>query len=386
MANTPFDKEVINARERPLSSDVNMVSSYSPLELAFFMQCLYSTRTALNDSHAVVQPAIGVFGAIGPAFTPRDVAPVAMNISFDAGLGVINDGSTDLNVGGISGMNDGPYKPVVMLPVSPTGVFSGIPGGGGLERVDVIELKLPRRYIDPTSRDVLNPSTGAFAPDLVNKTLTYAVGASNVSVNGTGILNYKTGTPTAGAIFGSPGVGVPTVDPGYVPLGYVNVGPATTTIPPNRIIDMRQPLYPGGVLRLQVNFTATSGPTVVVDSLVAPPGVYVTAVITSVAAAAPAGFIYVLCGDAAQFASLSINTSVDSIFGALASNGLQASVAQVVYTDGALQTALAAASPSLQVGIGQPLLRFPWSTLGLSGGTPFVISPATCHSTIMAGY
>jgi xanthosine utilization system XapX-like protein len=286
MANAPWDREVINTRERPLSSDINMVESYSDQEVRNFVQAVYATRSpAFSNNHAVDNPptgtsAVPTIGCIGSALQVRNPALPVMDVQMDSGLAFMNDGTPTTSVGGVSGLNDvSPIKPVVLvLPLPQSApLFTGINPGGGTARVDLVEIKLPRRFLDPTSRDILNPTSGAFTPQLVNKTLSYVLDQSQATTGGSGVLNYKMGVPTVGAIY--PTLGVPTPDPGYVALAYINVGPADTQIGALNIVDVRRQLYAGGVMTCafsaNIQSTGPTTATATMTSVVGPPGVLI---------------------------------------------------------------------------------------------------------------
>ena len=58
MANKTFDREIINVRERPLSSDINTAESYLDYTLRSFLDQLFLGRVS-RDSDAAGSPMSG---------------------------------------------------------------------------------------------------------------------------------------------------------------------------------------------------------------------------------------------------------------------------------------------------------------------------------------
>jgi hypothetical protein len=168
MADKPFDREVINVRERPLSSDVDLIGSYADQAIRETLRQIYSKRTSFSDPTNVPSPS----GFIGSAFAPRAAAVPAMTVTVKAGLGFIdNPADVPFTVGGVSGVNDlSPFKPLTLTADEVITVPAADPVN---PRIDIIEVQYDRRLQDASSRDILNPITGIFAPGAVNKTLSF---------------------------------------------------------------------------------------------------------------------------------------------------------------------------------------------------------------------
>lgn len=294
MANNPFDRAVISVRERPVSSDINQAQSQLDRTLRFFLDQFLIPRAALADERPAAVPISGFFG---DAFRVREESPVAMEVLLAAGLGMQSDPSdTPSAIGAIPSVDDlSRYKP---LPLLSDVTITGIPVGDAVnDRIDIIEVAFNRRLTDPTSRDVLNPTTGAFDPTVVNKSLAWDLSISDVGIvaapsNSVTAIGYKTGQPS-----GTPAI--PSITPGYVKIAEVGVPATATTIISANIKDMRRLLAPGGMRTVAV-FARTDigGGSADLFGLVAPPGVQVAASIAS-------GFrnIYLVAGDtSADFA------------------------------------------------------------------------------------
>lgn len=266
MANNPFNRTLINARERPLSSDVNRAASDADRAIREFLAKFY---TGLG---ATTPPT----GFIGNGFRVVPTSPASMSLVAKAGLGFFYDASVASDVSGISGVNDlSVYKPMILnsdltftLPAAP---------GAPNSRYDLLEVKMNRNVGDPTSRDVFNPMTGVFDPTLVNKTLFWdydgLYGSVNAPANSTAPISLKVG------VAGNPPT-APSVSPGYVGVGLILVGSAVASVDADKIVSTRPLLVPGQ--NLTVSARLYSAPplyaTTVLEALHAPPGVQASVV------------------------------------------------------------------------------------------------------------
>lgn len=361
MAGNPFDREVFNPRERPLSPDQNLLASYADLEMREVFANSFLKRVSLSDDGNAPMITAGQAKFLGDGFRVKAASPAAMQVVVRSGLGWINSGSSDLSIGGLSGMDDRSlYKPlsltaneVIVVPAAP---------GVGLERTDIIEVAVDRRLADSTSREILNPGTGIFAAGPINKTLTYNQNGRS-SVNGSGSINYKTGTPAAA------GTSVaPATTAGYVKISEVLVDAGVTTIVQNKIKDLRSMMWANGYRDLSVAFDNS----VFGVSLSAPAGVQLGVVFT------PANLytLYLVAGlnsvaTAPQFSAMSTSATLNGIFiYNLSGGGLNALLAD--------QIAAASASPSVSLAIGQPFYKLSFSIVGqLNGVTSTAVLPTT---------
>lgn len=369
MANSPFDREVINVRERPLSSDVNLAESYLDQSLRELADRLMLSRASSTDPNSASVPPSGFIGA---GFYPAPASVIGMTVVLKPGLGLLVDTSTQTAaVGGVTGLNDlARYKPALLtaeqsisVPAAPAGPNS---------RIDIIEVKLNARSLtDSTSRDVFDVGSQVFIPTNVNKTLTWKADGS-VSVvaspaNSTGAIGYKTGVPGVVPV-------APAVTAGYVKIAEVLVGSAVVTLDADVIKDLRTILSPHGLTTVtaEVSVVSTGGsaaPTMV--SFDAPPG-YRGIVVCSATTAGAEATLYVIGGAAFSAVQGAINPlpftyippGVAIVYGVQAqfSTGLVDSTIQ-----GLLNNA-ARASPQTKVAIGQPYAAVQFNAKRIQNG------------------
>lgn len=270
--NNPFDRTVLNLREKPISSDINQAQAQLDNAMRTVASKLFAKRTAPTSGGGEAFAAGTGFQADGFRVTPA--SPASMVLTVTAGIG-FQDVPADVPsaISGIVGLDDlCSYKPLVL--VSPV-TFTVPAAPGANSRIDIIEVRANRQVGNPTSRLVLN-SSGAFAPATVNKALSFALDGSTGFVadpaNSTQAISYKTGTVAA-----SPAV--PATTPGYVKIAEVVVGTSVVTITGSALVDRRPLLYPGGVtlasIRYQLLWNA-GAPTVAIRRIAGPPGMVVT--------------------------------------------------------------------------------------------------------------
>ena len=273
MADKPFDREVINQRERPLSSDINTGWSYGDKALRYLIDVAHRWQSVNSADPTGLTP---LSGFIGDSFRVLPQSPAAMEVRITDGLGFLVDAAqnaTDIGSGltpGVLGVDDD--QRMHPLPLSAEQTIS-VPAADPVnDRIDIVEVKLDRRLQDPTSRQVLDPSTGLFSALSVNKTLAFDLaGRTGVNTGGgnstTGIA-YKTGTPAGAPV-------APATSAGYVKIAEVLVDAASTTVPQNKIKDVRPILAPDGVRRISLRASAPSSLNAQPDVLdvIGPPGI-----------------------------------------------------------------------------------------------------------------
>ena len=339
MANQPFDREIINQRERPLSTDINLAASYADASMRQMWFETWDGQQRQPDSA----------GFIGRGFY---LSPSAgMVLSCHSGVGYWNNATaSELNIGGVSGLSDFTYiKPLVLNANTAITVPAADPVN---PRYDVLEVTMNRQLTDSSSRDVLNPTTGQFVATNVNKTLSYALDGS-VTVNGAGALNYKTGTPAASPT-------VPTVTAGYEIIAIVRVEAAAVAITQDKIQDRRTLLFPQGMCHVAASVQTGAGVAVsLLSTAVAPPTVEIGFVPVSATQAVG----YIKAGKATDFLAQSVSITANSPGGASAPYGTSAALPSVFTMDAPTQAALAASGAPLTVAVGQPVIQF---TLHLS--------------------
>lgn len=251
---------VLNARERPLSSDINQALSQDALTLREVLRALYLQHplaSASNDTGFL--PPSG-FLADGFAVSPGG----GMTLTVRAGLGLVYDvTSVAASIDGVQKLDDqAPYWPAYLSANQAVAVPGGVPGGQ--ERIDLLELRLDRRRQDTASRDVFNESTGVFEPTLVQKTLSYlldgrfgTVASPAASVAG---LSLKTGVLQAAGTYSDSGgtAGIPAGTAGYVPVAII-INDSSGTQAANRIRDERILLSPEGAVSLGFSVSQVPG-------------------------------------------------------------------------------------------------------------------------------
>lgn len=288
MADKSFDRVILNVRERPLSSDINRMASQHDRTLRDLLARYVQHRTSTSDPTSQPPPT----GFIGDSYRVVPVAPAAMQVKLLAGQGFFFDAvSVPSAIGGVSGLDDlSAYKPLFLGADQVINVPASDPVN---PRIDIVEVKYDRRTTDSSSRDILDPSSGAFGSATVNKTLTWFQDGQ-VSVNGSASINYKTGTPGGVPV-------APTVSAGYVRIAQVRVNALVTTIADEGVIgDFRVLLYPHGMgqfsCRVAMPFLDGGGaaqPTL--SNVIAPPGVRIA--VTGENQDLPRIRLYIFAGD-----------------------------------------------------------------------------------------
>lgn len=349
----PFDREVINIRERPLSSDLDLFESLRQQTLMEILANAVQARFGLGNDTSVIIPAANDAGFFGAGFTVRP--GVGLQVQLDTGLGLFNDNTSVSSISGIVGVDD--QSVIKPLSLTVPEVISGIPAGDPVNpRIDIVEIAMGRRLINPTSRDILNPATGAFAPNLVNKTLTYNLNGQS-TINGIGLINYKTGVPAGVPV-------APATDAGYVKIAQIAVPALAAGFAQNEIQDLRKLMFLGGVGRIVAAVQSNS-----LIRMTAPPGV-LAAVFQD--AGAVKEDVYIKAGDTSIFNELMLLTNVNQDFvtpTAVGSSGL----ATLTTVNSTIQTRAAASTPSVALAIGQPIISL--TIGGVNAGGPITDTP-----------
>ena len=293
----PFDQEILQLRERPLSTDHNQAWSQIFQTMRDFFQHLYEGRAGITDGSAVPPP----YGFIGNGFRP--VPGSGMQVVLKPGTGFIYSGlDTPSGIGGVLGVNDkSPFKPLSLLADQPVAIDAA--PSSGQERFDIIEVNYQRLLTDLSSRGVFSPSAGDFVASLVAKTLQWnidgAVGRVVSPASSTTPIGYKVGIAAAvnSAV-------VPSNTAGYVTVARVHVLSSTAAIQRSNIADFRPLLFPGNVAEIALDYSVSTtggGPNLpTVNQLICPPGIEV-AVVGQAAFTARAGVnIYIIGGNIQQ--------------------------------------------------------------------------------------
>lgn len=269
MANAPFDRTITNLREKPLSSDVNQALSQGDYALRFLAEQFLTGRvSAASDAPAALS------GFMGAGFQIIPDSPVSMDVFVRRGLGFFfNAADVPSGIDTIVGLDDlSPYKPVVLM----TDMMFTVPAppGVGNSRKDIIEARVRRETTNNQARQILDPVTGAFGANNVDKTLAFTLDGSTGYVispaASTAALSYKQGVA---ALTGTEIE--PTATVGYVKIGVINVGPGVLSIDRDVIVDRRKILGPGGIVEVGVNYRIQwngGAPIITIQSMNVPPG------------------------------------------------------------------------------------------------------------------
>lgn len=227
MSGLPFDRVILHALEKPLSSDINLAETELDRSLRFVMRALGG-------------PTVTDY-FVGNGFKVLARSPASMVLDVTTGLGFqlnLSDvpSAIDSGNGPVPGLNDTePFKPIPLL-TQPSFTVPAAPTAPNT-RVDIIEVRANRQIIDPESRQILDTLTGVFAAGTRNKTLSWTIDGLIGSVispaASTQPLSYKVG------VAGNPGA-IPSTTPGYVKVAEINVGSGVTTISQTNINDLRR--------------------------------------------------------------------------------------------------------------------------------------------------
>lgn len=233
MANNPFDRVVWNPRERPLTNDNNAQAAQEDYSLRQLVQLMFGMHGPFSSTSGVLAPT----GFIADSLK-ADVA--GMTVTLRSGLGFLNNpADVPGNINGVLGLNDlSPEKPILLLAPQNITVPAADPGQPRIDLIEVTYLRQPST--NPQTRDVFDLIAKQFLPELVNKTLTWAIDSS-LSFGGVAAINYKQGTPGA-----TPAA--PAVDAGYTAVAQVYVPAGAVALTAANITDVRRTFSPNGVL------------------------------------------------------------------------------------------------------------------------------------------
>jgi hypothetical protein len=238
MSNGPFDRILLNTREKVLSPDWNAEFSQQDRSILDTIAQLSTRRTSAANSFGLVTD-----GFVGDGFSVHATSPASLNVIVSAGLAFVANPyavGARSNIGGISGVNALSALVPVYLSGSQSFTVPTAPSAGNA-RIDIIEVRADHLVGGATSRQVLDPATGAFVATSVNKLLSWDVfgriGYVAAGGSSTEPLSYKQGTAaTAGTEV------EPSTTAGYVKIAAIRVAASVTTIEENKILDYR-PLY-----------------------------------------------------------------------------------------------------------------------------------------------
>ena len=208
-----FKTEVINTRERAVSTDINRLQAFGQSELAqVFYEMMVKWNTDDDAAPGVeAEPVAGSdFHVVlnGLRFYPLNGT---VNGLITPGVLMAENSAAGADDARIQYCNDPGIVAVGTLVLTP---------GAGSTRIDVIECQPTTAVLETDNRDIYNTTTGLFAPVAVTKVVANR-------------LTYRIRTGTAGA-------GFPGTVAGWFPLAVVRVPAAAATWDVCDIWDVRR--------------------------------------------------------------------------------------------------------------------------------------------------
>jgi len=286
VADIDFSRQVLYPLERPLADDLNQNATYADQEVRDLAGLQANTRTSNGSDLALMVPVSGFYGSSFKVYPNQVAANGFVYINPGTGLQYL-PGTTPSAINGVIGLDDpSAFKPLILTSnASEWGAGIAVPAapGGTNGRVDIIEVRANMLVNNPSSRDVLQPVSGAFAPQVLNKTLQWPLDNTTAFIGptdtATTAIAYKTGTVGVPASSTNPtGLTVPPTDPGYIKLAQIFVYGTNTTFGADLITDSRGLLLDNGTLCVSGSGTIVGDGANVqatVVSAAAPPGVSV---------------------------------------------------------------------------------------------------------------
>jgi len=206
-----FSKEVINVRERPLSTDINDLQSLVAREVLDTLRFMMATETSGSPMLTTIQDVV-LGGLI--------VIPSSTSVSISPGA-ILQDSAT---VPDTQGPLDSSYRVGVLR--SAATVAAPAPVG---DTYYLLEAQVSLVTTLTASRDILNSGTGAFQATTVTKRQEYQI-----------TFQFKAGTSTA----------IPAVDAGWLPIAGVFRPGGGGVVNQTDIVDVR-PLWITSTVEVQ---------------------------------------------------------------------------------------------------------------------------------------
>ncbi len=309
-----FRRVLIPVRQRPSSADLNALqwrqqATDLALSGAAYGQNGFSAPGSLSPDTALGARGFaggGFFVAVDPASPPFGVY-VQSGFGYNY-FGPATATNIDSNQSADWELN---ARWAVPLTLSQNQSFTvPAPPAVGSSRIDIIEVRADYLANDPQTVGIFNVGTEVFNPTVLNKSLTWDLYSRTGSVNApnpsTACISYVTGQTAVGAITAAT---EPTTTAGYIKIAQINLdasGGAIAAVTQGMIADHRPLLFPQSTLTIAGRFT-TAGVagglgSINFDSIEAPPGVRVAAIINTGGAPPAAGTaylvtVYVIGGD-----------------------------------------------------------------------------------------
>jgi hypothetical protein len=232
----------INTLERAVSTDIDRMQAFAATDRAEILRRLLNCRLDVNvpglfgggyqelgnymdtnvQDGAVVSTPLRGDVIEGLVVLPQ---PGTLNLQVSPGVVFLDDpdGQTGSSQAGAPNADDSRYKLVVFPGLATNGVLLAAVGGGGSDRVDVIEVQRNQVVTEQANRDIYDPGTGLFTPALVDK-VDKATFTAPVS------LRRRAGTA---------GAGLPANVQGWLPICVIVVPTGATTVNDMTFWDVR---------------------------------------------------------------------------------------------------------------------------------------------------
>lgn len=158
---------IFNTRERSISSDYNRLQDMQARARAVWAARLFDDRYTA-----------GLPGVAGADITGGDT-PIRADVYGGLFVKVDDPNSLFVDPGVVGvvhpdatpGLDDDPYKLIDDPGLQTAGILTFLANGGGAPRIDLVVASVVEPVLETDSRDILDPGTGLFAPQTVNKVM-----------------------------------------------------------------------------------------------------------------------------------------------------------------------------------------------------------------------
>ena len=368
MADNSFDRTPLYPLEKPLSVDLNQGYSQADRSLRDMLGQIFGQRSSAASSGLAL-----VSGCVGAGLKVYPQAVPALGVTIQAGFGIIQDDTdTPSAIGGILGLDDLSGQKPLVLENNLDVVVPAPPGANS--RIDIIQVRLDRTLENPQSRQILNTVSGNFAPNNLNKTLSFniedSVGYVTTPTANTTAIGYKSGLAAGVPV-------APTVDAGYMKLCEITVAAGAVTITAAQISDFRKILTPGNVAPVYGSFNVNwngGAPIVTVNSIIAPPGIQLGLKPSTLTRGA--GGLFIVGGNILT-ATMTVNGSSTNVLGVaeIVISYINGPGAPVSAATAPNLVSMAAATPSLLTAVGAPIVIAGYNSKYQTAGTTNVTDP-----------
>lgn len=231
-------REVINTRERVVSTDINDLQDFIAKARAESMRRLYQRHGTQHNPLEYPESGTPVILGTETQGTLHDCIGGLMVRPDNGSFLLVDPGTAGFYYPGYSGAtaNDSPYVVVDDPGVTSNATLTFTANGSGNPRIDIVECRPVDTTLATESRDIYNTTTGQFVPASVPKVKS-------------AVLEYRVRLGTANA-------GFPAIDQQWMPLAMVVVQSGATGFTQCDVYDVR-PLVGERDHRTGPYFTAT---------------------------------------------------------------------------------------------------------------------------------